>query len=273
MKGHYWIIGFIVELLIVALVIFESTEGKGVGLFFVPSGVLLVVLGTIATAFIAWPPDKMISYMKSILLVVRKPVEPSADVVAEVVRLANATGGDLRALESSLASIRHPFLRDGVQLLLDRIDEHHLEFILKERIKQNRQDYDSLVLLLKGLAKYPPALGMIGTLVGLVAMMRGLGSSAGAGSFGTAMAIGLVTSFYGIALSNLLIMPMADNISFKSARELHHRTIIMKGIMLLKQQESIVIVQETLNSMVKFSERIDVIGLGGNTSNSKSKAA
>lgn len=274
MKRRYWFNGVLLGLFAVALTVYEATNGgKGLGTFFHVEGIILVFGGALTTIFTVYPVKLAVSTLKTTMLVLRKPVVSSTQTVEMIVRFAVETGNDVRAMESSIEKIENPFFKDGVQLLIDRLDYEHVDFILRERIKQNKYDYDRLLTALKSLSKYPPAFGMVGTLAGLVAMMKGLGSSVGAGSLGSAMAIGLTATFYGVGFANIIILPFADNIQYKNELELQSRKIFAKGILLMKEQVSPILIQECLNAMLKVTDRIDVLGTGGGPAQSNGKAA
>lgn len=274
MKRRYWLTGVLMGLFCIALTVYEATNGgKGIGTFFHLEGIILVFGGTLTTVFTVYPIKLAITTFKTTMLVLRKETIGNAQTVQMVVRFAAETGNDVRAMETALGNLQNPFFKDAVQLLVDRLDYEHVDFILKERIKQNKNDYDRVLLAIKGLAKYPPAFGMVGTLAGLVAMMQGLGSSVGAGNLGSAMAIGLTATFYGVAFANLLILPFADNIQYKNELELHSRKIIAKGVLLMKEQVSPILIQECLNAMLKVTERSDILGTGSGSAQSSGRAA
>jgi chemotaxis protein MotA len=273
MKRRYWLTGFFLGLITVIITVFEATNGgKGMGVFFHIQGIVLVFGGTLTTLFTVYPLKLALETFKATFGVFRKDIIPNRVVVEQVVKLAAETSGDLRAMEASLPKIEHLFLRDAAQMLVDRLEYEHVEFILKERLKQHKSDYDRITNTVRGLAKYPPAFGMVGTLAGLVAMMKGLGSSVGAGNLGGAMAIGLTATFYGVAFANLLLLPLGDNMAYKSDLEMQNRRIIVKGILLMKEGRSAMLIQEYLNAMLKFSERIDVLGIGDSATTNRKAA-
>jgi chemotaxis protein MotA len=274
MKSRYWLTGVMLGFIAIAMTVYEATNGgKGIGTFFHLEGIILVFGGTLTTVFTVYPLKLAVETFRTAFFVTGKSVVPTAVVVQDIVKFAVETGGDLRSMEGVVGSIKHPFFRDGIQLIVDRLEHEQIDFILKERMKQNKQDYDRVMMSIKNLAKYPPAFGMVGTLAGLVAMMKGLGSSVGAGNLGSAMAIGLTATFYGVAFANLLILPLADNIQYKNEMEMQNRRIIAKGVLLIKEGSSPLLIQEFLNAMLKFNERIDVLGVGGGAPQNNRKAA
>lgn len=270
----YWINGVLLGSLAIAMTVYEATNGgKGIGTFFHIEGLILVFGGTLTTVFTVYPLKLAIATFKNAMTVIGKQSQTAQETASEIIKFAMETDGDLRVMEASIGNINNVFFREGIQMIIDRLDSEHLEFILKERVKQNKKDYDQVLLAIKGLAKYPPAFGMVGTLAGLVAMMKGLGSSVGAGSLGSAMAIGLTATFYGVAFANLLILPLADNIQYKNDIDILNFKIALKGVTLLKEKTSPLLIQECLNSMLNASQRVDLLGVGNMTQQQNQKAA
>ncbi len=102
---------------------------------------------------------------------------------------------------------------------------------------------------------------MIGTVIGLVALLQGLGGTMGAANLGPAMAVGLITTLYGLVISNLFFVPMSENLALKSAVDMKKRKLVMQAIALISMGEQAPIIQESLNSMTKPEQRKDVLGI------------
>jgi chemotaxis protein MotA len=109
------------------------------------------------------------------------------------------------------------------------------------------------------MAKYPPAFGMIGTVVGLIALMASIGGNIDMSSIGTYMAVALTTTLYGLALSNFIFKPIADNMEMGSSRSLRARQMILESMILVKHRASLLVIQDTLNSFLPITENIDIM--------------
>jgi len=274
MKSKYWMTGILLGTISIFMTVWEATSGgKGMGVFIHLEGIILVFGGTLTTVFTVYPLKMTFATFRSAAACIAANAGDNVTVAREVIQFAQDTGGDPRNMESAIGTIIHPFFREGVQLLIDRLEYDHTEFILKEKIKQHKTETDRVMNAIKGLAKYPPAFGMVGTLAGLVAMMKGLGSSVGAGNLGTAMAIGLAATFYGVGFANLLILPLADNIQFKNEKEMLSRRMIAKAVLLIKEGASPLLIQDYLNAMLKLSDRVDVFGGNSGSAEGEKRAA
>ena len=110
---------------------------------------------------------------------------------------------------------------------------------------------------MKTLGTYSPAFGMVGTLIGLIMMLLGMGSSDGgdmAAQLGTSMSIALITTFYGAVLANLLFLPFAEKINSRNKENTVCGELIIEGLLLIHQKKHPIIVREKLNSFIPPKE-------------------
>jgi len=161
-------------------------------------------------------------------------------------------------LRAELASIEDPFLRESLELVADNYIAHEdLMRILMTRTASVYQRYQEEALKFKALAKFPPAFGLMGAVMGMIGIMGGLGTSGSMGSVGPSLALALVGTLYGVALANLIILPLAENLQ-DSAREVRSKNLmITEAIRLLLQKKNPVLMAEDLNSFLLANERLD----------------
>jgi chemotaxis protein MotA len=253
-------IGFLLSILVVLAPILVMANSRAI--YFSLEALVIVIGGTIGIALSAFPFKQIKYSISSTISILKRDNEDGPVIVQEIVSLAQRTKGDRLALQREMETIRHPFLRDGVQLIIDKIG-HRLEDILVDRIRTRQENGQSVVNVVRTLGKFPPALGLLATVFSLVTLLESLGSTKnGLANLGPSMAVGLVGTLYGIVLSNLVFSPISENLSNKNAIDTRNRQIIMMGLLLLKDQESPLVVQESLNAMLEISQRVDVLGIG-----------
>ena len=124
--------------------------------------------------------------------------------------------------------------------------------MLRERIEY----YDQSTEQLEVLAKYPPAFGMMGTIIGLIAVMKHMSAEQGIDHVGPSMAVALITTLYGIFIANYIIHPISDNLNSRSQKDIKVRRIIAEGILLLNKKEDPVYVREVLLGYLLPHERL-----------------
>jgi chemotaxis protein MotA len=106
---------------------------------------------------------------------------------------------------------------------------------------------------------FPPAFGLLGTTLGMIALLQNIGSPDSFKLIGPAMAIGLVATLYGIAVANLVFIPMGENLSKLNKEDQVSRKIVLTGVKLLRAKEHPVIVEEFLKSYLLPSERLSSV--------------
>ena len=132
-----------------------------------------------------------------------------------------------------------------------------------------RKSYQSDAKTLNALAKFPPAFGLLGASTGMITMMTNLGKG-GAETIGPAMAIALVATFWGIAVANLILLPLADFAAKAAQDDTHVREMIYEGLLLLKKKESQAYILQVVNGYLPIDSRYslsipDVKSVGENS--------
>lgn len=242
-------------------------------IFMDPVGLALVFGGTLGVAFVTFGPKRVFRLIRTSIAVARQVTDDAPVVAREVVDLAKRTRGDAQSLQALLNNIKFPFLRDGVTLICDKVEYHKIESILSDRIRVKHESDESTANMLRTLAKYPPSFGIIGTVLGLIAMMMQLGTDGGAEKLGPSMAVGLVATLYGLVLTNFVLQPLSENLALKSTEDTLKRQIALLGVLLLQTGERAAVVQEAVNSMLPVSQRIDELGIGGGGRSQGGRAA
>ncbi len=104
------------------------------------------------------------------------------------------------------------------------------------------------------LSKFPPAFGLMGTTLGMIALLQGLGEDGAADKIGPSMAIALITTLYGLAVSNFILIPIAENLAKQAQEDLTMRLMIVEGIMLIQEGEPTKYIEESIKSYLLPSE-------------------
>jgi chemotaxis protein MotA len=110
--------------------------------------------------------------------------------------------------------------------------------------------------MFKAIGKYPPAFGLLATTLGMIALLQQIGKPGAEKLIGPAMSIGLVGTLYGIALANLVFLPIAEALAEKTEEEIALRKMIIEGAVLLKQRVNPVYMRESLNSYLLPRDRV-----------------
>jgi len=145
--------------------------------------------------------------------------------------------------------VQNPFLRTGVQLVIDRTPEDEIVDLLQWRIAHLRSREAAEAQIFRLMASYAPAFGMLGTLLGLINLMDLVGAG-DMKAIGQQLAIALVTTFYGVLLANLVFKPIAVKLERRTEQRLVLMNMVLEGISLMCAGRSPALMRETLKAFV-----------------------
>jgi chemotaxis protein MotA len=230
---------------------------------------LLVFGGTVGATMVSF---SMATFWRGITLGLRtafvEPVYHEREVIATLVSFAEkARREGLLALENEAAELEDDFMRKGIQLVIDGRDTDIIRKILETEVLfvQERNAKAEAVFMTMG--GYSPTLGIIGTVLGLIAMLKGLGELGGsgnvAGKLGLATAQAFVATFFGISLANLLWLPLATKIKERAGEQLLMREIMIEGILSIQAGDNPRLLEEKLHAFLDPNERETEVEAGG----------
>lgn len=213
-------------------------------------GLAIVFVGTLAATFIAYPLKEVLRVFRVFGIVLRNEKSYLHDDIEELVAIARLWfQGNLPAVEQKLETSTNPFLRTGVQLIIDITPLDDIVSLLQWRISRLKARERAEAQIFRSMASFAPAFGMIGTLVGLINMMLILDDSEIA-RIGQYMGVALVTTFYGILLANLVFKPIALKLERRTEQRVVVMNMILEGVVLISQKRNPGFVRETLRSFV-----------------------
>lgn len=233
-------------------------------------GLIVVIGGSLASAAISNGFPELVRLFSNAFKAFKAQRYSSESVVKNLITISNDhhKNGGYEIPENS-----HPFIADGIYLLQNEVEEEKIGEILATAIRERENMLMMDVQSFGNLSKYPPAFGMIGTVVGLVALLFGLGEESAQSRIGPNMSVALVTTLYGLLLSNLILQPITDSLTRSVESETQQRRIIVHGIMMLRSEQDPIIIQETLNAYLKPSSRLRQDSFSEDSSNTIREAA
>lgn len=222
--------------------------------FFDLSSILIVVGGTLAVV-IACYPKLARSFPKHIKIMLRAKAFNPAEYVEQLVELAQiARKNGLLALEEKANDQADPFFKQAIMLIVDANDPDRVRSILENDIEQTSARHQEVVAMYERGSNAAPAFGMIGTLIGLINMLKSL-DSADMESLGPNMSVALITTFYGSFLAHVIFNPIAANLTARDEEEILCRQIIVEGIMAIQSGENPKFLRERLMTFMNQQQR------------------
>ncbi|MDD4527224.1 MAG: MotA/TolQ/ExbB proton channel family protein [Candidatus Margulisbacteria bacterium] len=221
----------------------------GMGVSSVPSFInvpsLLVTFGgTFGAIFVSFTMPQVLSTITIAKKTFNNPVDDPITILNQILALSEKSRREgILALDKELKSVKIPFLVKGLQLVVDGSDADTVREVLEiekdaiiERHKIGKDIFETL-------GAYAPAWGMIGTIIGLIQMLKSLEDP---GSVGPAMAVALLTTFYGAVAANLFFIPMAGKLKIRSQEELFAKDLILAGIIAIQSGDNPRTIKEKL---------------------------
>lgn len=215
---------------------------------------LVVVLGgTAAATLISYPLREVVRVFKVFVIVLRNERLYGREDLDEIVRVSRKFfRGQIAALEDELARCRNPFLRTGVQMVIDGAPVADIVELLQWRIAKLKARERAEAQIFRSMAMYAPAFGMLGTLLGLISMLRSLHGDFQ--SIGSSMAIAMITTLYGILLANLLFKPIAIKFERRTERRVMQMNMVLEGVTPMAQRRSPAFIRLYLESLEAHHE-------------------
>ncbi len=221
----------------------------------IPS-VMITIGGTIASTLISFRVDDIRNVLRVTRIAFTRRPPQLASTITQIISLAElARREGLLALDNSLDKVKDDFLRHGLQLVVDGVDATVIREILEtdleaieDRHKMGRKLFDQMAL-------FSPAFGMIGTLIGLIQMLRNINNPS---AIGPGMAVALVTTFYGALLAYLVFIPISGKLAVRASEEALEKEILIEGVLAIQSGDNPRIVEEKLRAFLPPSVRTRV---------------
>jgi chemotaxis protein MotA len=246
------IVGFILGLGCIAVALMQSEAGLRP--FWDLQSLLITVGGSMGAVIISFSADQLKNIPKMIQIAFRSEEQDPLEIIDGMIDLAEkARREGLLALEDSLNRTDDAFLQRGIQLIVDGTDPELVRDILETDLAYIEDRHRSGKSIFDAMTAYAPAFGMIGTLIGLILMLRTLDKPS---TIGPSMAIALITTLYGVIVANLVTGPIATKLAVKSAEEICLREMMLEGILSIQSGENPRIVEEKLMGFLAPKDRL-----------------
>lgn len=233
------------------IIISIAMSGDVMSFVDIPS-IFIVFGGVIASTIVSYP-GKSLKTLKTVYMNAfkTKKIDLNEDIEM-IIRIANiARREGLLALEDAMEDVDNPFLKKGIMLIVDGADTELVKNILETEITFIQERHGQGQAIILSMASYAPAFGMIGTLIGLINMLKDLSD---VDALGPGMAVALITTFYGVVLANLVFTPIAKKLKAQSDSEALQKELYMEGLLSIQDGENPRIIKDKLTSFIARRE-------------------
>ena len=241
------IIGIIFGL---ALLFMAIVEQGGLSVFLNLHALMITVGGTLAAVFISFPLPQVMRTFGILFNVFRSDVENPSNYIRQIIDFTiKARRRSLLSLEENVRIVKNRFLRVGLEMVIDGHAPETIRDVLETEIEFMVDRHEAGANVFRTAGRYAPAFGLIGTLIGLIAMLRAVASGGNnAQAIGAGMAVALVTTFYGALMANLFFYPVAEKLRSRTREERVLASIILDGVLLLQKGAHPRVIEKKLNA-------------------------
>lgn len=231
--------------------------------FLDPASILITIGCTIACVVASFPGKTLKNVPKHFgIMLNTKRFDPMyyIDELVELAQTARKNG--LLSLEERANEQKDPFFKQAIMLIVDANDPDRVRGILENDIECMSARHDGAASMYEKASSMAPAFGMIGTLVGLINMLKGMSLDSGSSNIGSDMGTALITTLYGCVLAHMIFNPIAVNLRTRDEEEVLCKMIIVEGIMSIQSGENPKFLREKLLTYMAQRQR-ETGGEGG----------
>ncbi len=230
------------------LVLVAMMLGGDLTMFIDPASILVVVGGTIGVTLVNYPLRDVLKLIGVTQKVLFDKVQPVPELISQFVEFATrARREGILALENTMKEVHDPFLAKGLQLTIDGLEPGAIKEIMETEIDYVAERHRLGAEIFMTMGTFAPAMGMVGTLIGLVQMLQNMSDPS---SIGPAMAIAILTTFYGAVMANMLFLPMSGKLKNRSNEEVMAKEIIVNGILAIARGDNPRVIEQKLHSFL-----------------------
>jgi chemotaxis protein MotA len=235
----------------VATIYYVMAAGGILHLLFNPLAIILVFGGTFSAIFIAYPWETLKRTPKALRLMFLRQDYTDEIKVETIENLASFAEKSRRqgagSLQTDVSAQRDRFLSFGLQMVVDGLDMEAISENMEKKMAFTYQHNQKISSVFRTMATLSPIFGLLGTLIGVVQVLKNLNSPT---EMGAAMAIAITTTFYGIFAANFIFLPAAIKLGDRNEDEALYRKLILEGVMAIREGQLPVILRKRLNSFI-----------------------
>jgi chemotaxis protein MotA len=223
-------------------------KGAGLSSLWSPAAFVIVVLGTTAAILVQTPMATFRRAMKIVRWVFQPPAQDREAVIRQIVEWSTiARKQGLLALEQQVEAQPDAFLKKGLQMVVDGVEPEAIRQMLEIELHGQGQRDIAAAKVFEGMGIYSPTLGIIGAVLGLIAVMKNLADPS---KLGHGIAAAFTATIYGIGMANLFLLPMASKLKGVIHGQTAEREMIVEGLIAIAQGENPRNIETRLNGFV-----------------------
>lgn len=223
-------------------------EGLHMGALIQPTAAIILIGGTFGACFVSFPLPAIIKAFKDIKIAFLPVKVDHESVVKDIINYATkARRNGLISLEQEAQSVRDPFVKKGISLVVDGIDPQKLRETLEADIMAYEEHAKHSVEFFEAAGGYSPTIGIIGAVLGLIHVMSNLSDTS---KLGGGIAVAFVATIYGLMIANIICLPIANKLKLRMKEEMLRRVMILEGLIAIQNGENPHFIEQKLRAFV-----------------------
>ncbi len=235
-------------LALIALIGGSILKGAGLSGLWSPAAFVVVIVGTMAAILVQTPMDTFMRAMKIVRWVFRPPSRDRPALIAKIVEWSTiARRQGLLGLEPEVDAQDDAFVRKGLQMVVDGVEPESIRQMLEIELHGQSQRDLAAAKVFEGMGIYAPTLGIVGAVLGLIAVMKNLADPS---KLGSGIAAAFTATIYGIGTANLALLPAASKLKGLINNQAEEREMVIEGLIAIAQGENPRNIETRLNGYV-----------------------
>ena len=235
------------------MIVIAIVTREGAQIFVSVPSLMIVLGGTIGAVLVTYPANVLFRILSIVREAFLSKSPDNAKIILLFEQLARkARREGLLALQSAENDLEDEFFRKGLALVVDGREPETVEAILTVEIQATAERHQLGAEVFDKLGLYAPAFGMLGTIIGLIQMLQSMDDPS---TIGPAMAIALITTFYGALIANIVFIPVGGKLKIRSKEEVFRKEMLTQGLLSLLAGDDPHVMTEKLRSMVAPATR------------------
>ena len=233
----------------------QLLDGGSVGALLQPAAALIVIGGTLAATLITYSPGAVADAVREALRSFTSRDEDLGALSTDLVEMAvRAHRGGVLALEADIERVDDEFLRNGLALVVDGVEPALLRDLLATEMRARETLDDEATRIFEAAGGYAPTFGILGAVLGLIHVMKGLGTP---GALGGGVAVAFVATVYGLALANLLLLPLAGRLRERAVATGRRRELVLEAVVALRSRMHPRLLAQTMRGLAPSAPAVD----------------
>ncbi|HET6419134.1 MAG TPA: flagellar motor protein [Geobacteraceae bacterium] len=229
----------------------QILEGGHISAIIQPTAAIIVLGGSFGATFISFPLSTILQSVKDVKKVLFTAALNNETVIKEMINYAaKARRNGLISLEQEAQTVKDPFMKKGITLVVDGIDPQKLADTLETELEAYEEHAKGSAEFFEAAGGYAPTIGIIGAVLGLIHVMNNLADTS---KLGEGIAVAFVATIYGLMTANIVCLPFASKLKIRIKDELLQRKMVIEGLTSIQNGENPHFIEQKLRAFLAHS--------------------